>query len=549
MLLAFFFLTQHAAAQTIGTCAPAEAEAYLDAGNVRARIFNNGSLFWSGGHPVYEVPKGSGHHVIFNTTIWLGGKVGGELRAAAGRYQQRQYWPGPLDDHGNPPADCRPFDRIYEITRDDLVAYAETGEPTDNLRDWPWTLGAPVLDGDSIDGNYDLKAGDRPALMGDQMLWWVMNDAGNEHVRPGADTPPIGMEVHASAFAFNRPTSYIGNITFYRYVLHYKGPTPFEDAYFGLFADPDLGHFADDYIGSDSTLGLGFVYNGDNFDEPDWGGYAEAPPALGYTFLRSPTATDNARDDDHDGTIDEPGEMRGMTAFMTGDGDGGVVGDPQRAEDFYNYMQARWKDGRPLTLGGYGREFSDIPVNFYFPGDPLTGAFWSEFNTDAQGTARRPGNRFFQMATGPTSMQPGGTQEILFAIVWARGADNLDSVRQLKTDVKRLREVAERILAPDVTSGVPEPAPEPTPVLGLAHNYPNPFRETTTIRYSLPQPMYVRLRIYDLLGRHHATLVEALQAPGLYEVPFAAEGLPDGVYLYRIELDHLSTTRRMVLMR
>ena len=133
LLLALFFLTQHAAAQTIGTCAPAEAEAYLDAGNVRARLFNNGSLFWSGGHPVYEVPKGSGHHVIFNTTIWLGGKVGGELRAAAGRYQQRQYWPGPLDDHGNPPADCRPFDRIYEINRDDLVAYAETGEQPPRL--------------------------------------------------------------------------------------------------------------------------------------------------------------------------------------------------------------------------------------------------------------------------------------------------------------------------------------------------------------------------------------------------------------------------------
>ena len=55
------------------------------------------------------------------------------------------------------------------------------------------------------------------------------------------------MEVHGSAFAFYRPDSYIDNVTFYRYTLINKNRAPFEEAYIGLYVDPDLGDFADDY--------------------------------------------------------------------------------------------------------------------------------------------------------------------------------------------------------------------------------------------------------------------------------------------------------------
>ncbi len=153
------------------------------------------------------------------------------------------------------------------------------------------------------------------------------------------------------------------------------------------------------------------------------------------------------------------------------------------------------------------------------------------------------------MSTGPFTMQPGEAQEILFAIVWARGTDYLDSVRELKWGTARLHEFADEILVPDLTFGVPDPPPAPAYVLGFAQNFPNPFSSATTIRYSLPQAMDVRLTVFDVLGREVATLVEARQEAGVYEVPFTASGLPAGVYLYRIEMDHLSATRRMVLMR
>lgn len=547
-LTAFVWLSAATAhAQTTGRCAPAEAEVFLDVNNVRAHIFNNGALFWKGDPAVYEVPKDSGVNAIFLSSIWIGGRVQGELRVAAARYYNHQFWPGPLDDNGAPPADCTPFDRIYEITRADLITYAESGIPTPNLADWPWRLGAPVFDSDGIDDNYDLEAGDRPALIGDQMLWWVMNDAGNEHLSFSTETPPIGMEVHGSAFAFSRPNAPFDNATFYRYVLRYKGTAPLDDAYFGVFSDSDLGNFRDDYVGSDTTLHLGYTYNADNADEGE-GGYGKAPPAVGYTFLRTPVANDG-RDNNRDGTTDEPGEMLGMTHFLFYFGGGCVLCDPASAQDHYYYMQARRKDGQPLTVGGWGRDFSDIPTTYSFPGDPVTGAFWSAVNIDGAGSALDPSDVQFVMSTGPFTMQPGDAQDITFAIVWARGEDYLDSVRRLKTVTARLHEIADKILIPDVTFRVPDPPPEPTYGLGFAQNFPNPFSETTIIRYSVPQEMMIRLRVYDVLGREVAMLVDGRQAPGIYTVPFDAAGLPGGVYVYRIEMDHLRFTRRMLLVR
>ncbi|MFK7846756.1 MAG: hypothetical protein AB8G77_15755 [Rhodothermales bacterium] len=105
LLLAFSF-SLPASAQ-VGTCEPALGEAILDAGNVRAKIYNNGGLFWRGGAPVYEVPKDGGVNAIFAASIWIAGLVDGELKGAATRYGTWEFWAGPLDETGNPPDSFR----------------------------------------------------------------------------------------------------------------------------------------------------------------------------------------------------------------------------------------------------------------------------------------------------------------------------------------------------------------------------------------------------------------------------------------------------------
>lgn len=168
-------------AQTVGSCDHGEATARLDINGVSAAVYNNGNLFWAGSLPHYNVPAGSQSNAIFATNLWIGGLVEGELRMSASDYGPWEMWPGPLDESGNPPEDCSEYDRIYKVSGYELNEFNRTGIPTRDIAEWPWQLGAPVEDGDGDPDNYDLEAGDRPKIEGDQTLWWVMNDMGNSH--------------------------------------------------------------------------------------------------------------------------------------------------------------------------------------------------------------------------------------------------------------------------------------------------------------------------------------------------------------------------------
>jgi hypothetical protein len=83
----------------------------------------------------------------------------------------------------------------------------------------------------------------------------------------------------------------------------------------------------------------------------------------------------------------------------------------------------------------------------------------------------------------------------------------------------------------------------------LFHNYPNPFNPSTTISYQLTSSSFVTLKVFDLLGREVATLVNEEMKPGRYEKNFDASGLASGVYLYRLQADGFVEVRRLVLVK
>ena len=442
----------------VGTCTSPLGESYLDINNVRARIFNNGNLFWRGSPHVYNVPKGGRAQAMYNAGIWIGGKVDGQLRVAAARYNNYQFWAGPLDEYGAPPADCSEFDRLYRVSIDDIQDYEATGVIAPDLRDWPTGLGAPTYappgngvddDGDGeideseekifvlnqplaqrVDRVIDLAGGERPAILGDQSIWWVMNDRGNEHIRPS--TPPIGLEVHATAFAF-RTAGDIGNATFYKYDFHYRGNWPFTDVYMAIFSDPDLGNFQDDWIGSDTTLGVGYVWNSRN-EDVGYYGYGSPAPAAGFDFFQGPIVPSPG--DSAKVSTEWVQDFRNleMTSFLFYSGELHAI--PVTGLDYYNYMRGRWKDGKCITEGGNGRDFSEDCTAYMFPGDPGasddTCQYWSECNSDDEGTNVEASNRHFVMGMGSFTIEPGDFQQIVFGIVWARGTDNFDSVQKLK---------------------------------------------------------------------------------------------------------------------
>jgi glucuronoarabinoxylan endo-1,4-beta-xylanase len=83
----------------------------------------------------------------------------------------------------------------------------------------------------------------------------------------------------------------------------------------------------------------------------------------------------------------------------------------------------------------------------------------------------------------------------------------------------------------------------------LEQNYPNPFNPTTMIQYELASPSEVKLRVFDVLGREVATLINARQSAGRYRVEFNASRLSSGVYFYRLETQNFSQTRKMFLVK
>lgn len=82
-----------------------------------------------------------------------------------------------------------------------------------------------------------------------------------------------------------------------------------------------------------------------------------------------------------------------------------------------------------------------------------------------------------------------------------------------------------------------------------AKNYPNPFNPTTTISFTLQENSYVKLTVYDRLGREVKTLIDENRNAGTHTTEFNASGLPSGIYFYRIKTDSRTEVRKMILAK
>jgi hypothetical protein len=118
-----------------------------------------------------------------------------------------------------------------------------------------------------------------------------------------------------------------------------------------------------------------------------------------------------------------------------------------------------------------------------------------------------------------------------------------------------------RVKYPQSATSVEDEGINPSSLM-LYQNYPNPFNPVTKIKYTIPTPPsssplvkgrnevgFVTLKIYDLLGREVATLVNEEKPAGSYEVEFDAKGLSSGVYFFQLKASGFSRTKKMILIR
>ena len=437
-MLTVALLGTTSSAQVPGSCEHGTATARLDANGVSAALYNNGNLFWDGGTTQYTVPFGSASKPLWSANVWLGGLVDGERRVTGSLFGPWEMWPGPIDDTHNPPADCSEFDKFYEVWRWEVNHLDETGEASESILNWPWQLGAPVEDGDGNPDNYDVAGGDRPAIEGDQNIWWVMNDVGGPHEDFGST--PLGIETRVLAFAVGSEQDALHYTTFYRYTLVNRSGNAIDSAFFGMFVEASLGGFGDEFVGSDSVQGIGYVYAGDDFDGGDRG-YGDRPPALGFTVLESPTTVANSAG------IDRVNES--IKSLW-----------PQNGAEAYGNFLGFWRDGNEITYGGSGiGGYSDTPTSFMFSGRPPE--FWSEEDTNNDGARNTPASRRIEWYTGPFDLAPEQSVDVVFAIVFAQADDRFESVYKLLDAVPVVKEQFANGL-PSIEVPVPSEAPQLT---------------------------------------------------------------------------------------
>ncbi|MDP3829885.1 MAG: T9SS type A sorting domain-containing protein, partial [Ignavibacteriaceae bacterium] len=83
----------------------------------------------------------------------------------------------------------------------------------------------------------------------------------------------------------------------------------------------------------------------------------------------------------------------------------------------------------------------------------------------------------------------------------------------------------------------------------LKQNYPNPFNPTTTIQYNIPIISFVKISVYDILGKEIKQLVNELRNPGHHEIIFEAKELACGIYYYTIRTGEFTQSKKMILLK
>jgi hypothetical protein len=321
------------------------------------------------------------------------------------------------------------------------------------------------------------------------------------------------------------------------------------------WSDPDLGFAGDDFIGIDTSLQISYCYNSDNDDESVDGGYGSNPPAIGYLYLQNPSVPSVQSDS---GLVD--GKWRkgirntriganvpGLKSMgpVPGFGDP-VLGKYNGTGQWYNIMQGLKEYGDTIVDPNTFQQ-----VKIALAGDPVAKTGWYE-GEGWPGGPSLGGDRRLYTSTEKFTLAPGDTQEIVIAIMLARGTSNINSITELRNVATQVKD----FYYSQFVTGIQDKSVQPNEFV-LHQNYPNPFNPSTVISWQLAVGSHVSLKIFDVLGNEIATLVNEEQPVGRYSIKFnttnnnqlTTNSLPSGVYFYQLRAGNFVQTKKIIVLK
>lgn len=248
-------------------------------------------------------------------------------------------------------------------------------------------------------------------------------------------------------------------------------------------------------------------------------------------------------------------DISNFYAGIFGDWDIGASGALNRAAwDASNQLGYIWRtDNNPSTYAGMALLSSNNPSYWAIDNEQnISGNPWNIYDgftdaekfqsltsgigrADAGGTTGRDVSNI--IGSGPYSIPAGQEIEIVFALV---AGDNLADL-QANTAAAKLKY--------NTVLGIVNYNSEIPNNYFLSQNYPNPFNPSTVIKFSITQPGLTSLKIYNMLGKEVADLVNSNLQTGSYDVEWNASGFGSGVYFYRIQSGNFIETKRMLLLK
>lgn len=447
-------------------CQYGKANITVTSGNITQHLSTSGAMLTDGsGNAAYQIKVNDQLvPIIYEGGIWLGGRtLADDVRFSGATYvvagsDYTDWYPGVLDPDYNLTNPCKNWDRFFILTYKDIqnaiqmlynsngtintvdcdslppnvLAWPGKGNPyfkNVNGFDLPNMYAIPFYDYNT-DGIYDPCAGDLPMFQAkevvvnnhldvlntfpDHLSLSIINDALGPHNLSGGE--PAQVEIHQYAFDYHSLDS-LEQTTFYLYKIINKSESALNHSYFGMWFDPDLGCYLDDYGGCSAENNLIYFYNTDAVDGspgsscPGSNSFGSAIPISAISLLDGL--------DELSEISDPPGWLRkGMTSAVYFNNCSAGLVDPSTCDpdgpdlDFYNPLRGKWHTGEPITYGGSGYNPGSTDTTlFVFDGNPSDFNSWSMCSSGISQSDIR-----MLMSTGGGTMEPGFIDDVVAAI-------------------------------------------------------------------------------------------------------------------------------------